>query len=53
MGYFQVHFRQLRMTFSHKIIVAEELSFLQKHNTIFQRVYKVISECKNDKPLKN
>ena len=53
MGYFQVHFRQFRMIFFHKVVVVEELIFLQKHNTIFQRVYKVISKCKNDKPLKN
>ena len=27
MGYFQVHFRQLRMTFFHKIMVAEKNTF--------------------------
>ena len=37
---FRFIFRQLRMTFFHKIMV-------DTHNKILQRV---ISECKNDKP---
>ena len=35
---FSFIFRQLKMTFSHKIMVAEKNFFLQMHNTILQRV---------------
>ena len=39
MGYFQVHLRQLRTTFFHKIMVAEKIFFfLQVHGTILLRV---------------
>ena len=48
---FSFIFRQLRMTFFHKIIVAEKNFFFQMHN-IFAKG-KVISKCKNNKPWKN
>ena len=35
---FRFIFRLLRMTFSHKIMVAQKIIFLQMHNTILQRV---------------
>ena len=35
---FRFIFRQLRTTFFHKIMVAENFFFLQTHNTILQRV---------------
>ena len=35
---FRFTFRQLRMTFFHKIMVAEEVIFPQMHNTILQIV---------------
>ena len=35
---FRFIFRQLRMIFFHKIMVAEKNNFLQMHNTILQRV---------------
>ena len=38
MGYFQVPFRQLRMSFFHKIMVTEKIVFLRMHNTILERV---------------
>ena len=48
---FRFIFRQLRMNFFHKIMVAE-IIFLQMHNTILRKS-KVILKCKNDEPLKN
>ena len=50
---FRLIFRLIRMTFFHKIMVAEKkIIFLQIHNMILQKG-KVISKCKDDKPWKN
>ena len=47
MGIFRFIFRQLRVTFFHKIMVTEKNIFFAYHN--FAKG-KVISKCKNDKP---
>ena len=47
---FRFIFKQLRITFFSKIMVAQKIIFLQMCNTIWQIV---ISKCKNDKALKN
>ena len=52
MGYLHVHFRQLRMTFFHKIMVAEKNIFLPMHKTILQRVKK-FEKSKNNNHSKN
>ena len=43
------NFRQLRMTFFHKIIVTEKNNFSSNAQHNFAKG-KVISTCKNDKP---
>ena len=48
MGFFQVHFRQPRMSFFHKIMVAEKNNFFSNASHNFAKG-KVISKCKNDK----
>ena len=52
MGYFQVHFRQLRVTFFHKIMVAEKNNFSSNalHNFAKSKVISKCKKCKNDKP---
>ena len=52
MGYFQVHFRHLRMTFFHQIMVAEKNSFSSNAWHDFTKG-TVIYKRKNDKPWKN
>ena len=49
---FRFIFRQLRMTFSHKVMVVEKKYFRSNrwHNFVKE---KVISKCKNDKPWEN
>ena len=46
MGYFQVLFRQLRMTFFHKIMVAE--NFFSSNAYYNFEKSRTISKCKND-----
>ena len=46
---FRFIFRQLRMTFFHKIMVVEKKNFFFNCMTQFCKGYKVISKCKNDK----
>ena len=43
MGYFQVHFRQLRMIFFHKSWWQKKITFLQMHDTILQRVKQFLN----------
>ena len=49
MGYFQLHFRQFRMTFFDKMMVTEKNNFSSYAYHNFAKG-KVISKFKNDKP---
>ena len=46
---FRFIFRQLRMTFFHKILAAEKNNFFSNVEHSFVKS-RVISKCKNDKP---
>ena len=43
MRYFQVHFRQLRITFFHNYGGRKKITFCQMHNTILPRVKQFLN----------